>query len=305
MLEYILLMAVGFVLLAEGSRYFVEAAAEIAHRLGVSEMVIGLTLVSASTTLPELMASSTASYLGSSGIAVGNVVGSDITNIALILGLCMVVKEYTIEHEIVSQYGVPLLIVCLLFCILIPGGISRIDGMILLAVFLVYLWKTSRKDTTLKSTPQPSETPRWRVVAGFVGGITAIFIGARFLVSSCLTISAELHVLESAIGTTVVALGTSLPELAVSLRAVTGHHEKISLGNILGANTFNLVWVTGVSALVNPLTLDEKLLYFNTPLMVAVTVILLAFMWTEDRLKRWEGIVFLLIYGFFVVYNFT
>lgn len=306
MLQYVAFMAVGLFLLAEGSQYFVRAAVEIARRFRVSEIMIGVTLVSASTTLPELMASTTASYLGSSGVAVGNAVGSDITNIALILGLCMVVTEYRLTPEMTSHYGVPLFLVCIFFCVLLPGGISRIDGCILLAAFLVYLWVMSTRDIGKRpeSSPATPEISAGKVVLFFVGGILAVFVGARLLVSSSLQIAGEFELLESAIGSTIVALGTSLPELAISLRAVTGRHEQISIGNILGANTFNLLWVTGASALVNPLTLDRNLLYFNVPLMLGVTIVLLVFMSTEDQLKRWEGAALLCIYALFVANNF-
>lgn len=308
MLEYILLMAVGVSLLWGGSTYFVEAAAEVARRRGVSELVIGLTLVSLTTTLPELLASTTASHLGSSGVAVGNAVGSDITNIALILGLCMTVREYTTEKVMVKRYGLFLLMVCLLYCGIVWGGISRVDGGILLAGFFVYIWFTW---FTARKEPVSSETapsllygcPAWKIALAFAGGIGAIFAGAQCLVHSSLSLSREVGILESAIGSTVVALGTSLPEFSVSLRAVMGRHGQISLGNIIGANTVNLLSVTGASALINPLTLDRNLLYFNTPLMVVVTVLLLAFMQTGYTLRRWEGVVFLFIYGFFVVQN--
>ena len=137
-----------------------------------------------------------------------------------------------------------------------------------------------------------------------MGGGAAIFIGARGLVGSALNIAENLGVYESAIGATVVALGTSLPEFAVSLRALKEDYEQISVGNILGANTFNILWVVGFSAVVHPLTLDTNLLYFNIPLMIGVTVLLLVFMRMGYQLKRWQGIVFLVLYAFFVAKNY-
>ncbi len=304
LLDFVIL-GIGLVLLWKGSDYFVPTVAEIARRIGVSELVIGLTLVSACTTLPEFMASTTASYLGSSGIAVGNAVGSDITNISLILGICILVRGYTIQPGVVKRYGLILLLICFLFSFLMPGGISRIEGGILVAAFAVSMWAMSRGESAegFKAPPKASEKPWLYVILIFVGGLVSIFLGARLLVTACLHISAAFSVLESAIGSTVVALGTSLPEFAVSLRAVTGKHEQISIGNILGANTFNLSWITGAAALINPLTFDSNLFYFNTPLMVVVTVMLLAFMRSGYTLRRWEGVIFLVIYAFFLILN--
>jgi cation:H+ antiporter len=303
MLHDIILIGIGFVLLVKGSDYFVIAAAGIARRVGVSELVIGLTLVSMSTTLPEFMASTTASFMGSSGIAVGNAVGSDITNIALILGTCMVIKGYTVERDVLKRYGLTLLGVCLLFCVFVFNGISRIEGGILLGILPVYIWTTFKGNHMKPEDPVPQESVA-KLALAFVAGLAAVFVGARFLVNSSMDLAEQLHILESAIGSTMVALGTSLPEFAVSVRAVTRGHGQISVGNILGANTLNILWVTGVSALIRPLTLDSNLMYFNTPVMVGVTVLLLVFMRMGYKLRRWQGIVFLMFYILFVVRNF-
>lgn len=311
MISDIILIGVGFVLLWKGSEYFVTAAAEIAKRIGVSDLVIGLTLVSASTTLPEFMTSVMASHLGSGGIAVGNAVGSNITNIALILGTCMIIEGYTFEPVVLKRYGTTLLLVCLLFVFFVFGDISRVEGGILLAMFFGYLWILSREKHTRREIMEvstelkdiPAE-PAWKVGLKVAGGGAAIFLGARLLVQSAINIALTLNVFESAIGATIVALGTSLPEFAVSLRALKEDYEEISVGNILGANTFNILWVIGFSAMVNPLQLDPNLLYFNIPVMIGVTVLLLVFMGHKYRLTRWQGIVFLVLYTAFVAINY-
>ena len=287
------------------------AAAEIAKRIGVSDLVIGLTLVSASTTLPEFMTSVTASHLGSGGIAVGNAVGSNVTNIALILGTCMIIEGYSFEPLVLKRYGTTLLLVCLMFVFFAFDNISRIEGSILLTLFFAYLWILSREkhtrreimevSTELKHIPVESE---WKVALKIVGGGAAIFVGARLLVGSAINIAVALGVFESAIGSTIVALGTSLPEFAVSLRALREDYEEISVGNILGANTFNILWVIGFSAVVNPLRLDANLLYFNIPMMIGITVLLLVFMSRGYKLTRWEGVVFLVLYVAFVGKNY-
>jgi len=311
MISDIILIGVGFVLLWKGSEYFVTAAAEIAKRIGVSDLVIGLTLVSASTTLPEFMTSVMASHLGSGGIAVGNAVGSNITNIALILGTCMIIEGYTFEPVVLKRYGTTLLLVCLLFVFFVLGDISRVEGGILLTMFFSYLWILSREKHTRREIMEVSTElrdipvePAWKVGLKVAGGGAAIFLGAWLLVQSAINIALTLNVFESAIGATLVALGTSLPEFAVSLRALKEDYEEISVGNILGANTFNILWVIGFSAMVNPLQLDSNLLYFNIPVMIGVTVLLLVFMGHKYRLTRWQGIVFLVLYTAFVAINY-
>lgn len=308
----IVIIGGGFILLWKGSEYFVMAAAEIAKKIGVSDLVIGLTLVSFSTTLPEFTASTIGSYVGSGGIAVGNAVGSNITNIALILGTCMIIEGYTVEPVVLKQYGVTLLLVCVLFSGFAFNGVARIEGGILLALFFAYLIILSKGKHTRRQIMEVSieledvpREPAWKVAVKFVGGAVAIFIGARYLVESAINIAMALDVFESAIGSTIVALGTSLPEFAVSLRALKEDFEEISVGNILGANTFNILWVVGFSALVNPLTLDVNLLYFNIPVMMGVTVLLLAFMRMGYTLKRWQGILFVVLYVLFVVNNYV
>ncbi|MGD2247401.1 MAG: calcium/sodium antiporter [Candidatus Methanofastidiosia archaeon] len=307
-----LIIGIGFILLWKGSEYFVTAAAEIARRIGVSDLIIGLTLVSVSTTLPEFMASVMASHIGSGGIAVGNAVGSNITNIALILGTCMIIEGYSVEPYVLRRYGVTLLLVCSLFVVFVLNGISHIEGVLLLIIFLVYLIVLSKEKHTRREVMETSielqnlpTGSMGKIVARFLFGGAGVFIGARYLVSSALHIAITFNVYESAIGATIVALGTSLPEFAVSLRALREDFEEISVGNILGANTFNILWVIGVAALVNPLVLDYNLLYFNIPVMMGVTVLLLGFMRMGYRLKRWQGILFVVLYAFFVINNYV
>jgi cation:H+ antiporter len=191
-------------------------------------------------------------------------------------------------------------------------GISRVEGGVLLALFFAYLVILSREKHTRREIMEVSieledipRDPVWKMAVRFAGGGAAVFIGARYLVGSALNIAEALHVAESAIGATIVALGTSLPEFAVSLRALKEDFEQISVGNILGANTFNILWVIGFAGLVNPLQLDRNLLYFNIPLMMTVTVLLLVFMRMGYRLTRWQGLVFVVLYGFFVVNNYV
>jgi cation:H+ antiporter len=312
MITDLIFIGIGFVLLWKGSDFFVKASAEIAKKVGVSDLVIGLTLVSASTSLPELMVSVIASFRGAGGIAVGNVVGSNITNIALILGICMILEAYSVEPLVLRWHGSGLFLVSSLFIIFVLGDVSRTEGVILFSLFFVYLWALSKEKHSKREIMEISSEVAamragrgWKTAIEFVIGGIAIFIGARLLVNSAVHIAEALHVCESAIGATIVAFGTSLPEFAVSLRALKEGYEQIMVGNILGSNIFNILLVIGASAMVSPLVLDTNLLYFNIPLMMGVTVLLLAFMKMRYQLERWQGMLFVMLYIFFIFYNYV
>ena len=223
----------------------------------------------------------------------------------------MILEGYKVEPLVLKRYGIALLSVCLLFVLFAMGGITRIEGVLLLSIFVGYMIILSREKHTRREMREATKEmrgipvePSWKVVGRLLIGVASVFIGARLLVDSAISIAASLNVLESAIGSTIVALGTSLPEFAVSLRALRENYEQISVGNILGANTFNMLWVIGFSALINPLELDRNLLYFNVPVMIGITILLLIFIRTGYQLKRKEGIIFILIYILFLIKNY-
>ena len=300
----LILLIVGLAMLLKGSDYLIGSSAEIARYFHVSELVIGLTLVSVGTSLPELGVSAYASYLGSGGIAVGNVVGSNIANIALVLGLCIILRGYKIDETMLKRDGYIMLAVSLLFIILVIGDVSRLDGLILMVVFILYLGLLFKKGAEEKIKVSRKGKGITKEVLMLFIGILGVFLGAKFLVESAIDIASAIGVPESVIGVTLVAFGTSVPELAVSVNAIRKGHEGISIGNIIGSNIFNILWVIGVASLIGKLAVDRMLFNFNIPLMLFVAGLLLVFMRTGWKLERWEGMVFVALYAGFLIFNY-
>ncbi len=316
----IILLIAGLAILIKGSDYFVESAAYIARHFGVSELIIGLTLVSMGTSLPELGASVYAAMRGSGGIAIGNVVGSNIANIALVLGAVLLLKEITVKKKMLSRDGLVMMAVSLVFIMFIitDDSIARWEGLALMIIFTFYIYYLYRQNKVEKLTceetdvcdqiePKKSSLAKESVL--LVMGCIGVIIGAQLLVDQAVIIASELNISQAVIGSTLIAFGTSVPELAVSLTAILRKHGDISIGNILGSNIFNILWVIGAAALIRPLGMGETggeiLININIPIMLIVAALLLIFMAIGRNLKRWQGGVFVAIYAIFLVLNFS
>lgn len=337
-----ILFMVGLGILIRGSDFFVGSAAFIAKRFGVSELIIGLTLVSMGTSFPELGASVYASYSGNGGIAVGNVVGSNIANIALVLGACLILRGLKVNRKMLTRDGVIMLGVSILFTLMVFKGVVRWEGLILVVIFAVYLgylFKQNKDEKKrieeLKSLEESlekehhlaklilrprvedgtdedaeegegedEETSLMKVSLKLVAGCVGVILGAWLMVEMAVEISTEFNIPQTVIGSTLVAFGTSVPELAVSMVAIWKRYEQISIGNIIGSNIFNILLVIGAAALVNPLDVDDTLLYTNIPIMLMVAALLLIFMAAKNRLMRWQGSMFVVIYFVFLVMNY-
>jgi cation:H+ antiporter len=317
LLSVILLIA-GLAILIKGSDFFVESAAYIARHFGVSELIIGLTLVSMGTSLPELGASVYAAYNGNGGIAVGNVVGSNIANIALVLGAVLLLKQLTVKKKMLSRDGLVMMMVSLIFIMFIitENSIARWEGLVLMAIFAVYIYYLYRQNKVEKLTCEttdvcdqiePKKSSLGKESFLLIVGCIGVIIGAKLLVDSAVDIADHLNISQTVIGSTLIAFGTSVPELAVSLTAILRKHGDISIGNILGSNIFNILWVIGAAAIVarEPLAVDNILIRTNIPIMLMVAALLLIFMAIGNKLKRWQGGVFIAIYAIFLVLNFT
>ncbi len=339
----------GLVILIKGSDFFITGAAFIAKHFGVSELIIGLTLVSMGTSLPELGASVYASATGAGGIAVGNVVGSNIANIALVLGVCLLITEISVKKKMLKRDGLVMLVVSLLFTLFIFGGVARWEGIVLMVIFvayLVYLYRQNKDEMESEALTKAIEESieRDRRVGGEIAkliidkidldekkdqkqeiiepqekvkspgfakeigkltlGCVGVIVGAWLMVEMAVNISREMGISQTVIGSTLVAFGTSVPELAVSVVAILKRFEQISIGNIIGSNIFNILWVIGAAALVGRLTVDSTLLYINIPIMIIVASILLIFMASSGKLRRWQGGIFVTIYAVFLILNY-
>lgn len=295
-----------------GAGWVVRGAARLARAIGVSALVVGLTVVSLGTSTPELVVNIFAAARGQSDLAVGNVIGSNILNIALILGVTALVQPLRVHIQLIGR-EVPLMIAVTLITLGLAwdGGISRIDGAVLLTGLFAYLsfiiWAARREPDTSQAEYEGFEDAKLlrastatylRNVGLIILGLASLVIGANLLVGAALTVARVFGVPEVVIGLTIVAIGTSLPELATSIVAAVRGEADIALGNAVGSNVFNLLAVFGTASLVRPLPVDPALFRFEIPVMLAASVLLLPFAWTRLRIERWEGA--LLLAGYLV-----
>ena len=316
MLTHLFWMGIGLVLLVAGADALVRGASRLALSFGVSPLVVGLTVVAFGTSAPEFAVSVGAAHSGNVEIAIGNVVGSNIFNVLFILGAAAVIAPLVVDAQLIRQ-EVPVMVAAtaLLFLLASDQGVSRVDGFVLFAVLLAYttfLVVQSRRQSsaTRAEYAEAVETAshggpggRRAVDLGYlVGGLALLVLGARTLVDAAVTIAALLDVPDLIVGLTIVAAGTSLPEVATSLMATIRGERDIAVGNVVGSNTFNLLGVVGLSALVAPgdLPVPASVLAFDLPVMTAVAVACLPVFFTGRTIARWEGLVFL---GYYVAYT--
>ncbi len=303
---YILL---GLVLLVKGGDFLVDGSVAIAKRAKLSEMVIGLTVVGFGTSMPELLVSAQSALMGSSGIAIGNVVGSNITNIALILGVTAIVHTIP-SQKITLKLDLPFMLLAfvLFVAIAMSGNVGRVAGVIaviMLICFVTYQVRMSRKAEKEQqkmaaanpdATPQEEPMALWKAMILVVVSFLAMVFGANKLVEGASDIARQLGVSDRVIGLTIVAIGTSLPELFSSVMAAVKGKTDMAIGNIIGSGTFNVLCVIGVSAIITPITGTNIGFAFDYALMVFLGVLLWLFLRSKYILERWEGIVFVVIY---------
>ncbi len=311
-------LAVGVVLLVVGAELLVRGAAAIAGKLGIQPVIIGLTVVAFGTSAPELAVSLGAGLRGDTDVAFGNVVGSNIVNVLFILGASAMVRSLVVTQRIV-KLDVPLVIGASVAVgvMALDGGIGRIDGAFLFAAVLAYtswLIRGSRRETVeVKAEYSEAITElegaevrrplavQAALVAIGLGGLVA---GAQLLVSGATTVAEELGVSQLVIGLTVVAVGTSLPELATSMLAALRGQRDIAVGNVVGSNLFNLLCVLGATGVVSPnrVEVSEASLRLDLPVMVAAALVLVPIFWNGFEISRWEGAVLVAAYLAYVSY---
>ncbi len=333
MLKAVLLFALGFALLIKGGDWFVDGASGIAHRFGLPELLIGATVVSIGTTLPEVMVSATSAVSGHGEIAYGNAIGSIICNTALIASLTMAFMPSAIDRRQLKTPVIFFFIAAVFYAYnaYVTGYFSRTTGIILLALFVIYMVVTVRaalKDPSVKPEEQPGasadaqdpedpaakkDDPMWKLLLMLVIGAAAIAWGADLLVDNGTIIATELGVPESVIALTFVALGTSLPELITAITAIRKGHNDISVGNVIGANIFNLVLVSGLSITLSPFAVPSSKMIagHNASLLVDIPVMFLVMLLMtvpaliSGKLKRWQGVLLLCIYAAFCIFQFV
>ncbi len=295
----------GFVLLIKGSEFFVDGAAGIAVRFGIPQMVIGLTIVAMGTSAPEAAVSITAAIGGNADITVGNIVGSNILNVLLILGIASVIVSIAVEKASI-RYDIPYMIFCSLLLLFqgYDGKIGIVDGVVLWIAFLAYLFylfMQARKRRDAEETI-PCESI-WKLILFCVGGIVAILLGSRLAVYGATEMARLYGIGERVIGLTIVALGTSLPELFTSVTAARKGNAEIAIGNIVGSNIFNILFIIGTTAFIRVVPYERRFL-FDTIVMIATGIILLLCVLKKHKLTRAGGMLMLFCYSLYLGYLF-
>ena len=313
MLTYVL-MVVGFVFVIKGADLFVGGASALAKRFGISDLAIGLTVVAFGTSLPELAVNVTASIQGNTGITIGNIIGSNIANILLILGISgvvlpLVVTKGTVWKEIPLSLLAALLVAIMANDRFLDGAASsaltRVDALVLLCFFVIFLYYTASIARTVEGAeqvlPQGAPTPTkigMLMAAGFVG----LLLGSTWVVDGAVQLATALGVRQRIIGLTIVAVGTSLPELATSAAAAYRKNADIAIGNVVGSNIFNIFFILGVSGLIRPIPFEAKANLDIGVLLVASLLLFLCMFTGKKRiLDRWEAVIFLGLYAAYVV----
>ena len=314
----ILVLLAGFALLLLGAEWLVRGASSIATRLGIAPIVIGLTVVAFGTSAPEFAVSIGGSVSGNADVSLGNVVGSNIANILLILGVSAVFGGLSIEQRLI-RIDIPLLSVISVLALVIGlnGNFGRIEGVAFfvgLLVYVAWLIRNARRESKTVEAQYVSEvaslegpvvrSPFIVQLLLVVAGLVLLVVGAQLLVGSATDIASALGVSDLVIGLTVIAVGTSLPELATSVLAAIRGQRDIAVGNVVGSNLFNLLGVLGASAAVskNGVSVADAALRLDLPVMIAATIVLIPICWNGFAIKRWEGVLLAAFYFAYVAY---
>ncbi|MEA3465885.1 MAG: calcium/sodium antiporter [Thermodesulfobacteriota bacterium] len=301
---------IGLVVLYFGADFLVDGSSRLALSYGVRPLIIGMTIVSFATSMPELMVSLLAVGQGSSAIAVGNIVGSNIANIGLILGVSAIVLPLTVPRSLLRR-ELPFMIfsTMVLYVVCLDGNLGRTDAVILLmllGLFIGYCVRYARDVSVDVQVPddvvEREQSGRSRDVAYIIGGIIGLGLGAHWMVSSAVIIARAIGLSELFIGMTIVALGTSLPELAASLVSAAKGEMDISIGNVIGSNIFNILFVLGLCPLFQSIAVDPSVLRFELPVVLLFSCALVPLCWHRLRVSRANGVFLLTAYMSFLLF---
>ena len=316
MLLYIAALLLGFVVLIGGAEYLVRGSSSIAKRMGMSTIVIGLTIVAFGTSAPELIVNIFSSAKGATQLAIGNVVGSNLANILLILGVAASIKSLKVKEGTTFR-EIPFALLAIVMvaimgndlyfdgAIVLQNSISRIDGMILISFFVIFMYYTYGI-SKVEGDHEGIEVRSWRTsLAMLMLGIAGLAFGGKFIVDGATGIARIAGLSEALIGLTIVALGTSLPELATTIVAVRKGHTDLAIGNAVGSNIFNVFLVLGISATIRPLPFDTNI-NIDVLFTTGATLLLFIFLFVvyKHRLTRWQGFLFVILYLSYMSYVF-
>ena len=311
MLAYFLLV-VGLLILVIGGDILVRGAVSIAERFNISPLIIGLTIVSLGTSAPELFISVQAALAGTGGLAIGNVVGSNIANVLLVLGLpALIAAQGVKEDGIIRNILVMLGITIVFMGMLASGNLGFAYGLILLVLLTLFLWDQYQSAIKSKEIPdyhdEVGEGPSsaWLAALFLLIGIVLLPVGAQLTVDNAHTIALNWGLSDEIIGLTVVAIGTSLPELAASMMAVIRGNSNLAIGNVVGSNIFNIAAIMGITLIITPVPVGENIIHIDMWVMLAVSLLLGGIAYFMNAITRWMGLVMLALYTSYIAFAFV
>lgn len=303
-MEYALLI-IGFVLLIKGADFFVDGAASVAYKFSIPSVIVGLTIVALGTSLPEFSVSLTASLAHSNELAVSNVVGSNIFNTLIVVGASALIAPFAISKTVINRdLSINILVSLLLVLFVLNGDISRIDGIIFVIVLIAYLSlliRSALQNKTEVSEESPEEQPLSKSILFIIGGAALILVGGDLTVDAARKIALSLGMTETLVGLTVVALGTSLPELVTSVVAAKKGESGLSLGNAIGSNILNILFILGFSSIITPLPVT----FFNqidTMILLGIAVLFFVLAKLKSEMSRSRGAMLIVIYAVYLAY---
>lgn len=302
----VVLLVIGFVLLIKGADFFVDGSSSVAKMLKIPSIIIGLTIVAMGTSLPECAVSITASMTNNNALAVSNAVGSNIFNLMVVCGFSALFTPLLVDKATLKK-EFPFSVICAVLLLAlgyIGMVLARVDGVILLVLFvafLVWMVKSALKARANASDEEYETMPVWRCIIYILGGILAIKFGGDFVVDGASAIATKMGLSQNLIGLTIVACGTSLPELVTSVVAARKNELDMALGNVIGSNIFNFLLVLGIASAISPIEfIMENVI--DIVILIAMSVLVWAFGWTKQKIEKKEGIIMLLIYAAYLVY---
>ena len=308
MLLNIILLVVGFILLIKGADVFVEGASKVAAMLHIPQIVIGLTIVAFGTSAPEAAVSIASAYKGTAGIAIGNIIGSNIANVLLILGISGMIGVLAVKKStfFIETPFVIVITIALLFLGYPDGSITKVDGGILWLLFLFYLYRLTKRgdDSAIDDVPELDDNDRmWKLIVLIVLGIICVVIGSQVTVDAASSIAQSFGVSDRIIGLTIVSIGTSLPELVTSVSASLKGKNDIAIGNIIGSNIFNILFVLGTASLVAPHGIPFASNFLLDGLIAIVAIVMfMIFIGKDMKLKKYGAFIMLISYVCYLVY---
>lgn len=307
MMMYVWLI-VGFILLVKGADFFVDGSSSVAKTLRVPTLIIGLTIVAFGTSCPEAAVSITASMAGKNDMAFSNVVGSNIFNLLVVVGASALIHSVRVDKGMIKrEFPLSIFVTVLILIFALPmlgGDIGRVEGVILLIIFAIFVGimiKSALDNRTEAPDEDVKILPIWLSIIYIVGGMAAIIVGGNVVVDSATSIALSFGMTETLVGLTIVALGTSLPELVTSIVAAKKGESDLALGNAVGSNIFNILFVLAAAAVISPVKVGMESL-FDTAFLIVFSAIVLLMIWKDRMVVRWKGEIMIVMYLAYMVY---